>query len=108
MGMKKIIEEIVAERARQNKKFGQQNHNLPEWMAILMEEVGEASREAVDWHFQYPPKHQTSTPFEAIQKNRLKNYRKELIQVAAVAVSMVEALDRQEKRKADVEYSRNR
>lgn len=30
------------------------------------------------------------------QKSRLKNYRMELIQVAAVAVQMVESLDRNE------------
>ncbi|SDC53355.1 hypothetical protein [Williamwhitmania taraxaci] len=47
-------------------------------------EVGEVSKEALENHF------------SGYYKNagRLTNYRKELVQVAAVAVAMIECLDR--------------
>lgn len=89
----KVLTEIREERQKQNRKWGEQNHNLPEWIAILTEEVGEAAKEAVDYHF----KHSSSggnAPNDELQMQRLKNYRKECIQVAAVAVQMVESLDR--------------
>ena len=76
-----ILDEILNERNRQDKKWGVQNHKPIEWVAILTEEVGEVAKEALDHHF----------------KNRemtLDNYRTELIQVAAVAISMIESLDR--------------
>ena len=33
--------DVVAERDRQDAKWGEQNHNPPVWLAILTEEVGE-------------------------------------------------------------------
>lgn len=98
--MEKILNEIKAERARQNNKWGEQNHSVIEWQAILSEEVGEAAREAVDYHFGNGLNSKDDSlsddfKFE-IQKQRLFNYRKELIEVAAVAVQMIECLDRNE------------
>lgn len=93
--MKNILEAVAAERTRQNEKFGEQNHNPIEWMAILTEETGEASKEAVDFYFKYPSK-DDNVDFEDLQTKRLINYRTELIQVAAVAVSMVQSLERNE------------
>ncbi len=49
--MENIINEIRAERRAQDRKWGQQDHTPIEWIAILTEEVGEASKEAVDFHF---------------------------------------------------------
>ena len=97
--MQKILDEIKAERQRQNEKWGEQNHSVIEWQAILMEEVGEASKEAVDFHFQNPYKDgrgelQEVSENDVVQRIRLRNYRKELIQIAAVAVQMIECLDR--------------
>jgi NTP pyrophosphatase (non-canonical NTP hydrolase) len=77
----KIIEEIKQERIIQDDKFGEQNWSPIEWIAILAEEVGEAAKEANDYRW---------NP----QKFNRSNYRNELIQVAAVALSMVECLDR--------------
>jgi hypothetical protein len=57
-------------------------------MAILTEEVGEASKEALEHHWagtHYPVDHE-----------RLDRLRTELVQVAAVAVAMIESLDRNE------------
>ena len=98
--MENILNEIKQERFRQNAKFGEQNHNPVEWIAILTEEVGEASKEAVDHHFEYGLEDLKfsgrNVVVEATQNNRLRRYRKELIQIAAVAVQMIECLDRNE------------
>lgn len=94
--MQKVLDEIKQERQRQNQKWGVQSHNLVEWMAILTEEVGEASKEAVDYHFKNLADGGFAgmiAPNEATQKRRLGRFRKELIQVAAVAVQIIEDLD---------------
>lgn len=97
--MEKTITQIQAEITKQNQKFGIQNHSPIEWMAILMEEVGEASQAAVDWHFKYPSKIKDETvEFSELQNQRLQNYKTELVQVAAIAVQMIESLERNELR----------
>lgn len=84
---------VIAERDRQDAKWGQQDHTPIEWMAILQEEVGEAAKEALEHHFgpRYYPE----------DAERLARYRAELVQVAAVAVAAIESLDRNEGRKGD-------
>ena len=82
-----IINQIIQERINQNQKWGQQNHKPIEWCAILMEEVGEMAKEAHEFYFQgkyYQP------------TGQLERYEKELIQVAAVALAMLESLYRNE------------
>ena len=94
-----ILLELLNECIAQNKKWGQQNHSPVEWIAILAEEVGGASKEAVDYHFFNPVKLKdgsVGTPSSKDQEDRLSRYRKELIQTAAVAVQMIESLDRNE------------
>lgn len=81
--MYQIFQEIAAERQRQDAKWGEQNHSPIEWCAILGEEVGEVNKAALERHFEY-----------AAGVTDLSEYRKELIQVAAVAVSMIQCLDR--------------
>ena len=87
-----VLAEIIDERIRQNNKWGEQNHSLPEWIAILTEEVGEAAKEAVKYHHKETV--EGARPTEGIQKERLENFRKEMVQVAAVAVQIIEFLDR--------------
>jgi hypothetical protein len=99
--MTKIFEEITAERRRQNEKWGEQNHSmnginglngeferalqraleqcrkrcetkLISWYDILMEEV-----------------------CEAFLEREHEKQREEMVQVAAVAVQIIEYLDRQ-------------
>ncbi|WP_320053956.1 MazG-like family protein [uncultured Acetobacteroides sp.] len=82
--MDSIFEEIKNERLAQDAKWGEQNHKPIEWVAILTEEVGEVSKEALENHFKEYYR----------DVDRLANYRKELIQVAAVAVAMIESLER--------------
>lgn len=95
--MNKIFDEIKAERARQNEKWGIQHHNLVEWIAILGEEFGEVSKEAVDWHFANGKVNINDDPGKELQNKRLDDYRTECIQVAAVATQMIEDLDRSRK-----------
>lgn len=93
--MENILNEIKAERERQNVKWGEQNHSPIEWIGILTEEVGEASKEAVDYHFaKVNHKGSDEKLIELEEGLTISNYRKELIQVAAVAVQMIECIDR--------------
>ena len=80
--MEKYIEKVLAECRRQDSKWGMQNHNLVEWIAILTEETGEAAREAVDCHF-------------AHSKSSIERLEEELIQVAAVVLQALQSIDRQ-------------
>lgn len=72
---KGVLEEVLDERGKQDIMWGEQNHGPDKWFSILGEEVGEVAHANLekDW----------------------VNYREELIQVAAVAVAMVESFDRQ-------------
>lgn len=85
---KPVLQEVLEERAKQTLKWGEQNHAPFAWLAILGEEVGEANKAALETHFKYPG---ADTDYS--------EYRKELIQVAAVAIAMVESLDRNERKK---------
>jgi len=80
-----VFDDVRAERKRQELKWGEQNHSPAEWLMILGEEVGEANQAALEAHFAG-----THNP----GNHTLKDYRKELIQVAAVAIAAVESLDR--------------
>ncbi len=87
----KVLDEVFREREKQDAKWGQQNHNAPEYLMILGEEVGEANKAALETYF----KARKSMPpnVEAVKED-YSEYRKELIQIAAVAVAMIESLDR--------------
>lgn len=78
--MDNILKDIIAERQRQDDKFGadRNQHNYI-WNAILLEEVGEASKECLEIDF---------------DKKSERELRAELVQVAAVAVAWIENLDR--------------
>ncbi len=74
---KAVCKMVVAERARQNEKWGLQRHDYGIWLTILVEEVGEVA--------------------QAMQKNKgwgkdsdASNLYEELIHVAAVAVAIAE------------------
>ncbi|MDI7190880.1 MazG-like family protein [Leptospira santarosai] len=73
---------MLKERERQDQKWGEQNHSPIEWCAILGEEVGEVNRTVLETHFEYDG------------KDDYTEYRTELIQVAAVAIAMIESYDR--------------
>lgn len=68
------LRDIVDERIAQDYAWGEQNHPPDQWLTILGEEYGEVCRAVLD--------------------DDMVAYRKELIQVAAVAVAMIECLER--------------
>lgn len=79
-----VLHEVHLERIRQDQKWGQQDHTPAHYFAILAEEHGEVAKEVVEYTFG-----RANT-----LRARLARIREELIQEAAVAVAMVEAIDR--------------
>lgn len=82
-----VLLEVMKERQRQQLKFGVQNHDPFTWLSILGEEVGEANNAALEGHV-WKSGHRSKN------WSSLDNMREELVQVAAVAVAMVESIDR--------------
>lgn len=73
-----VYAEIKAERARQDSKWGSQTHGSFVYATVLAEECGEVARAIHDARF---------------AGGRIADVRAELIQVAAVAVQIVERID---------------
>jgi len=65
---------VAQERVAQEKKWGTQNHSPIYWLGILGEEYGEVCKQVIEGDY--------------------RKARKELIQVAAVAIAMIESLER--------------
>lgn len=78
-GLSLVLNEVIVERFKQDYKWGVQHHDEFKWLAILGEEIGEANKAVLENYF---------------VNGSLDDYRTELIQVAAVAVAMVECYDR--------------
>lgn len=85
-----VLAEVMAERQNQNAKWGLQNHDPFKYLAILGEEVGEANKAAVEAYDFKNSEWKRPELYDSL----FYGYREELIQVAAVAVAMVESLDR--------------
>lgn len=98
------LEEVAAERARQDVKWGQQNHPdgtgveaevVPLWMAEDFADWAKATTDAaasagnVTWRDIL-----LEEVAEAFAESDVDRLRTELIQVAAVATQWVEAIDR--------------
>ena len=77
----KALRDVLEERKRQDKKFGQQDHDPFVYLNVLMEEVGETSQAALQTVF-------------GGDEGGLDHLRKEAVEVAAVALAIVECLDR--------------
>ena len=80
---RKALADVLVERMRQDQKWGEQNWDPQTYLSILTEEVGEAAKEANDARWKADP-----------LKTHLDRFRAEMVQVAAVALAMVECLDR--------------
>lgn len=74
-----VLHAVADERKQQDAKWGEQNHDPYIWLAVLGEEVGEVNQAALKATF---------------SGQAWADYRAELVQVAAVAVAMIECLDR--------------
>lgn len=80
------IQSVQAERKRQDEKWGDQSGNHPfEWMSILGEEYGELCEAVNETFFKNGDKP---------ERGGIDKMRKEAVQVAAVAVALIEALDK--------------
>lgn len=77
---------VIKERKRQDAKWGEQNHDTNVWLGILGEEFGELCQAVNETWFDNGP--------EERRKGGYENIRAEAVQVAAVAVALVECLDR--------------
>jgi NTP pyrophosphatase (non-canonical NTP hydrolase) len=82
-----VENEIADEQLKQIKRFGIQNLSPSKYFLILAEEVGEAAKDVCDSVFLWD---------EDVKKIKLQNLRAELVQVAAVAKSFIECLDRKQ------------
>ena len=72
---KNVIQDILKERERQDAEHGEDRNLLPsEWLLILGEEFGEVCTGIANWD--------------------IDSIREEAVQVAAVAIAMVECIDR--------------
>ena len=74
-----VLRDVTDERKRQHELWGVQRLDWPVWIAVLTEETGESAEAALEAHFN-PDK-------------SLAHLREELVQVAAVAVAIVEHID---------------
>ena len=70
---RKIHEDVDEELKRQLDKWGVQSHDMHKWNSILVEEVGEFAKDLLE--------------------DNIKGARTEIIQVAAVALAIAEAMD---------------
>ena len=74
------LRDVLAERQRQDAKWGEQNHDPFTFLTVLIEEVGELAQAALHCRFGGPA---------------ASGLRDEAVQTAAVALAIVECLDRQ-------------
>jgi hypothetical protein len=76
---------VITERNRQDEKWGVQNHGLLAWNAILGEERGEFEEALLE-----------GAVFDNGRREEFPpgRIRKELVEVCAVALAMIECIDR--------------
>ncbi len=71
--------DVLAEREKQDRKWGEQNHDPFTYLTVLVEEVGEFAQAALHLRF---------------GGHAADGFRKEAVQTAAVALAIVECIDR--------------
>jgi len=77
-----VLDEVLTERTRQDERWGEQNHHPTHYLTVLGEEYGESCQACCH------------AMGEIGGKKTWQDYREELVQVAAVAVAMIECFDR--------------
>jgi hypothetical protein len=93
---KSVLAMIESERRKQDEKWGEQNHSIEWWVAILGEEYGEFCQCVNEWAI----KNNKWSTDKDIMKHLKKDEAttdamvKELVQTAAVAVNAIECLFR--------------
>lgn len=81
---------IVAERRRQDDKFGKQDHDPSWWMVIMGEEFGETCQAVCEYRWA------EAHPDHAGRQDRIAHAVEEASQVAAVGVAMIQSIIRDE------------
>ena len=81
---REVVRLVIAERIKQDQKWGEQNHSAEIWMAILGEEFGEACQALLADTF--GRKNQ--------REKKPEMMRDEIVQVAAVAIAILEWMNR--------------
>ena len=87
----RAVREVLDERKRQDGLWGEQNHGPFTWTAILIEEVGEFCKDALGLRFDKLPGGEPDPG----RIRHLAAMRKEAVQVAALALAIVECIDRE-------------
>jgi hypothetical protein len=91
-----IFDQLSAERRRQHEKFGQQDHK--DGTSIRNKHLADEARRACDGDFRRGHGSWNvilmEEVFEAIAEEEPEKLREELLQVAAVAIAWIEAIDR--------------
>jgi hypothetical protein len=80
MEQQMALKDVLREREAQQRKWGEQNHEMPVWLEILHEETGELCEADLHARFGGP---------------KMNDVFKEAVQVAAVGLQIVEYLRRQ-------------
>lgn len=73
------VESVALERARQDDNGYEETHDMIVWLTMLMEGVGKLSQE---------------TLWERLNGVKSPDFRAEAVRVAAVALAMIEQIDR--------------
>lgn len=84
-GLAESLLSVRLERIRQLEKWGPQTHDLTTWSTILGEEYGELCQEIL--------RHKFDHKIPSTQAAHLKRAREEAVQIAAVALAIVQYLD---------------
>ena len=102
----RIFEEIRAERQRQDEKFGEQNHPMlgkSRYTDKVFPGLGDLADTLVDYRMRCNTNKYgwydvlQEEICEAFSEAEPEKQREEMVQVAAVAVAIIECLDRREK-----------
>jgi NTP pyrophosphatase (non-canonical NTP hydrolase) len=93
--MDDILDLVHRECNRQERKWGVQTHDDNKWMVILTEEVGEAAMDINELG------DGSLTP--EVREELINRLRSELAQVAAVAVSWLDCIERRQEEKEENE-----
>lgn len=113
-----VLAEVLAERARQNARFGRQDHpdgtgpehDNPVRLARTVGEAADAARQITDRALSRGTvtfaQILTEEAFEALAAANPARLRAELVQVAATAVCWIEALDRRARRPQPAGFNR--
>lgn len=79
------VDDVIEERGRQEDQWGDQNHHPAYWLAILGKQVGQFGSTVLDREWESPDHTGVSADMKM---------RHEAVQVAAVALKIIEVIDK--------------